>query len=682
MHGKTAPGGAQNSKSDKTLATRHLEYRPDLDGLRAIAILPVLFFHADLAWFQGGFVGVDVFFVLSGFFMARIILADLERGDFSFWQFYLRRIRRILPALFTMIATTAAVAWFLLMPKEFVYFAESVKAAAIFTSNILFRRESGYFDIAAEMKPLLHTWSLSIEEQFYILFPISLFAAHRFARKHMAAILLAVLLVSLAASSWEVFRSPEKAFYLLQFRIWELLTGSLVALVPRPNYPAALSKYLSLLGIGGILLAVFLYSSDIPFPGLYAALPCFSTALVIHARCSDGLPAVILNNRASIAIGRISYSLYLWHWPLIVFVRFAVGHDLTIVNSLQVIAVSFGLAYLSWRFIEQPARYGVWASSRTVIFGLSSSAVLASVVFGITVKNLEGIPQRLPQDVYQLYAATYDKSPFFSEACFADSDGKGLSPDAIRAGKLCTMGTGDKEKIQFLVWGDSHAAAIAPAIDKAARQSGTSGLFVGRASCPPLPDAAFGPQAVLDRCKEYNNAVVDLIRRRKFPFVFLAGYWPKYVHRTELPGEGVYFDAKIKPDFSDWSAPVEASLRKTIQEFSDQRTRAILVMDVPETGLMAPEALAQAKMTGTTLEIAPPIGYTVRRQALARQILNTISKDTGSILVDPMTYLCDIQKCRVIIDGKVMYQDEDHLSRQGAEILSPIFDSAFKVILR
>lgn len=662
------------------MTTKHLEYRPDLDGLRAVAILPVLFFHADMAWFQGGFVGVDVFFVLSGFFMANVILADLGRDDFSFGRFYLRRIRRILPALFSMIMVTAGAAWLLLMPKEFSYLADSVKAAALFTSNILFERESGYFDIAAEMKPLLHTWSLSIEEQFYIVFPIALFAAHRFARKHIIPIFLTILLLSFFASSWAAFYSPEKAFYLLQFRVWELLTGSLVAFIPRPNYPAGLPKYLSLLGITGILLAVFLYSPDTPFPGIYAALPCLSTALIIHARCQDGAPAFILNNRASVFIGRISYSLYLWHWPLIVFFRYLIGHELTILNSIEVVALSFVLAYLSWRFIEQPARYGALASSRTAILGISGGAVLAAVTFGFVVTKYEGIPQRLTGDVYQLYAATYDKSPFFSEKCFADSDGRGLAPRDIREGNLCSLGASDKNNIRFLVWGDSHAAAMAPAIDTAARQNGTSGLFVGRASCPPLPGADFGTPAVVSRCKDYNAAVVELIKREKFPFVFMIGYWPKYVHRAELPGEGVYFDAGMVPNSADWSAPVRESLNATIKTLAQQGTRVILVQDIPEMGLDVPEALARAQMTGRSLDVAPSLEYTGRRQALARQVITDSAKEGQTLVADPMKMLCDATKCHAIVGGTVLYQDGDHLSRQGAEYLAPIFQPIFSVI--
>ena len=664
----------------EAVANRHLDYRPDLDGLRAVAILPVLFFHADISWFPGGFVGVDVFFVLSGYFMARVIMADLDQDDFSFGRFYLRRIRRILPALFSMILATSVVAWFLFMPKEFEYFAESVRAAALFTSNLLFESESGYFDIAAEFKPLLHTWSLSLEEQFYIVFPVALVLAHKYARKHLTGILLTVLLASFAASSWAVFHSPEKAFYFLHFRVWELLIGSAVAILPRPDYRAGLPKYLSFLGIGGILAAVFLYSRDTPFPGVYAALPCVATALVIHAGAKDGIVAAVLNSRFFVAIGRLSYSLYLWHWPVIVFFRNWLGHELTFMNSVQVVVLSFFFAYLSWRLIEQPARYGAVASSKLIMLGVSGGAMIAAVAFGFIVKDMGGIPQRLPKDVYALYAATYDKGPFLSEKCFTDTDGSGLQLGAIREGNLCAMGAVGDGKPQFFVWGDSHAAAIAPAISDAALQSGVSGKFVGRASCPPLPDTVFGPQHFVDRCKDTNKAIMDLIEREKFPFVFLVGYWPKYVHRAELPGEGIYFDASPQPELEDFSAPILASFRTTIAKLAQQGTRVVLVMDVPEMGRDVPEALARAKMTGLSLDIAPPLAYTQRRQALSRQILTLSAEESGSFLVDPMKALCDSEKCHAMADGKVLYKDGDHLSLQGAKFLAPVFQPIFSTI--
>lgn len=658
----------------------HLPYRPDLDGVRALAILPVLFFHADIAWFGGGFVGVDVFFVLSGFFMARVILNDLERGTFSFWEFYLRRARRILPALFVMIAATSTAAWFLLMPQEFEYFANSVAAAATFTSNILFENESGYFDIAAEMKPLLHTWSLSIEEQFYVFFPIALFAAYRFARAKVAHIMAGFLVASFVASTIFVFHKPEDAFYLLHFRVWELLAGSLIAVLPAGSHPDRTRQVMSLAGLAGIIASVFLFTRDMLFPGPLAAIPVLSTALIIHAAAQKGLSATLLANPLSVWIGRLSYSLYLWHWPVIVFYRYLTGHDLTFAEGLQVIAISFVLAYLSLRLVEQPARYGSLASSRLAIFGASGTAIVAAVTFGLVVTHLRGVPERLPAPVRDLYEATYDRSPFLGPDCFANTDGDGLSVEAVKAGKLCPLGAEGTNKVQFIVWGDSHAAAMAPAIDKAARKAGVSGLFVGRAGCPPVPNIDFGPASAVERCAQFETAVMSLIKEKKFPYVFMTGYWPRYVHRSDFPSENLFLDAAEMPGLDDWSAPLRAGLKQTLTTFDHQGTRAVLIMDVPEMGRAVPETLARAKMTGLPPEANVSTQYTLKRQALNHAVLNEAAKRHGSLIVDPMTAICDAQQCRSMVGDTVLYADSDHISAKGAETLAPLFAPIFAVI--
>ncbi|MDK1383918.1 acyltransferase family protein [Sinorhizobium sp. 8-89] len=665
-----------------SLAVTHqdFEYRPDLDGLRAVAILPVLLFHAGFRSFSGGFVGVDVFFVLSGFFMARIILTELERGSFSFRAFYVRRMRRIFPALFSMIAVSTVAAWFLLMPQEFRYFGDSVQAAALFTSNVLFRSESGYFDVAAEMKPLLHIWSLSVEEQFYLIFPVAVFLCFKFARRHIFAIVLAVALLSFGASTWGITHSPEKAFYLLHFRIWELLTGVLVAIAPRPAYAPRGAQALAALGLLAIFLAVFTYTPDTPFPGAHAAVPCLGTALMIHAHCRGGLIARLLSSPVSVFTGRISYSLYLWHWPLIVFARYGLGHELTTGWALSAVAMSFALAYVSWRFVEQPARYGRMAYSPVAIIGVSSAAIFSAVAFAGIVNGLQGIPQRLPEEARALYQATYDESRFFSERCFADSNGEGLTPAQIRRGNLCRVGIDTTSAPQFLVWGDSHAAAIAPAIDVAARQMGMSGMFVGRASCPPLPNTDFAGPAAVKRCIEYNSAVMSLIEQKRFAFVFMVGFWPKYVHRAELPGEGVFFDPRVEPSLPDWSAPVRTGLNVTLTKLARQGTKAVLVMDVPEMGHEVPEALARAVVSGRPLDIAPPLEYTKMRQALARRVLSEAAKSSGALIVDPMNLICDATRCHVMREGTVLYKDGDHLSAKGAESLSALFRPVLNIV--
>ncbi|SES39347.1 Peptidoglycan/LPS O-acetylase OafA/YrhL, contains acyltransferase and SGNH-hydrolase domains [Rhizobium sp. NFR03] len=668
--------------SEHVMSASHLDYRPDLDGLRALAILPVLLFHADVSLFRGGFVGVDVFFVLSGYFMARIILSDLVAGTFSFPAFYIRRIKRIIPALFTMMAVTAVIAWFRLMPEEFRYFGDSVRAAALFTANVLFRQESGYFDISAEMKPLLHTWSLSMEEQFYILFPISLFLVFSFARRYLLHITSGFILVSFVACLWATAHSPEKAFFLLHFRVWELLIGALVAFAPRPNYDVRVATGLSTVGLAAVLAAIFLYSDATPFPGPFAAIPVLGAALVIHAGSQSRFPAYLLTNGVAVFIGRISYSLYLWHWPIIVFYRYETGHSLTLSESLIVILLSFAAAIVSWRFIEQPARYAPVFKSRRLVLSLMGGAMAGAVAFGFVVTRYAGLPQRLPDDVYAVYAATYDQSPFFAPNCFANSNGDGLRPQSIRDGDLCPMGSPSAGPAKFLVWGDSHAAAIAPAIDEAARKAGVSGLFVGRASCPPLPGAVFGPDHIVARCVETNAAILSLIEKQRFPYVFMVGYWPKYVHRTELPEEGVFFTASEALVLPDWSAPVRYSLKATIAAFAKQGTRVILVQDVPEMGVKVPEALARAKMTGENEDLSMPFSYTLHRQKLARDMLLAVARETRSSTIDPFTSLCDETRCHPVANGGILYRDGDHLSLTGARYLAPLFDETMAMIAR
>lgn len=651
---------------------RKADYRPDLDGMRAVAILPVLLFHAGLPGVPGGFIGVDVFFVLSGYFMARIILTDLDRGCFSVKQFYVRRIRRIFPALAAMIAVSSVAAWLLFMPQEFLYFAKSVRASALFTANILFRRESGYFDLASDMKPLLHTWSLSVEEQFYLIFPVALFLSYKYAHRWIFLILLSTIFLSFSAGIWAVFHAPAKAFYLLQFRIWELLIGGLVAAAPPAKFAAFTSRAMTVVGLACVLVPVCFYSPELAFPGVYAAVPCLGTALVIYSRCEEGMIAGFLSNPVSIFVGQISYSLYLWHWPIIVFSRYALGRELTGGWILGVLVASFTVAYLSWRFVEQPARYGKVADSHKVLFAFSGCAILTAIAFAFVVNKYDGLPERLPKDALRLYQATNDRSQFYSKRCFADTDGSGLTPDQIRKSDLCRVGASSGEP-QFLIWGDSHAAAIAPAIDAAAHRIGVSGLFVGRASCPPLPNADFGPSAAVKRCADHTSAVMSLVEQRQFAFVFMIAYWPKYVHRAELPGQGIYFDPNVEPSTVDWSAPVRASLETTLAEFARQGTRAILVMDVPEMGHAVPEALARALISGSSLDIAPSLDYTNKRQALARRILEETAKSLGALVIDPLSAICDAHRCHAIHDGVVLYADQDHLSAKGAESLAPLF---------
>lgn len=651
-----------------------LDYRRDVDGLRALAIIPVLLYHAGVPGFGGGFVGVDVFFVISGFLMASLISSEIAKGEFSLVRFYERRIRRIFPALFAVLATSSIAAWFLLMPAEFVYFARSLKAAALFTSNIQFEKESGYFDIGAQMKPLLHTWSLAVEEQFYILFPLLLLLINRFTRRRARLIVTGLLAVSLVACTWMLFRSQAEAFYLLQFRAWELLLGALLALnvIPVPQQ-SALRAGLSLGGILLVAVAIFGFRDQTLFPGPAALLPCLGAALIIHGRDETGPAGRFLQSRPLVFVGLISYSLYLWHWPIIVFSREVAGRQLSLLQGSLIVIASLVLATISWRFVEQPFRGRASFAKRIPLFASAAGVLIASVGLGDYVAHHRGVPDRLPGDARTVYASTYDQSRFSLPPCFADSDKSGPSVADIDAGKLCPLGFEGSAKPSFVVWGDSHSGAMAPAIDAAAKLVGITGLFAGHSSCPPLPGVQLTPRGDTGLCGDFNGAVHDLIAAQHIPLVFLVAYWPKYVHDAELPNEGPYFDPSVPPPLDDRSASVVETLDRLMAELTKQGTRVVLVSDVPEMGRYMPEAVAKAIMRGTSTDVAPPLDYIEKRQALSHAILTRLAARYGAALIDPLPSLCSNGRCDAVRNGLPLYKDADHLTATFAATLSPLY---------
>ncbi len=656
-----------------------LSYRADIDGLRALAVLPVVFYHAGIPGFRGGFVGVDVFFVISGYLITSLIAAGIAEGNFSLLRFYERRIRRIFPALFATIAASAIAAWFFFMPDEFEYFARSMRAAALFVSNIEFHKESGYFDMAAPMKPLLHTWSLAVEEQFYIVFPMLLLAFGRFGRRRLVALLWVLFAASFAASSWTVFRSPTDAFFLSQFRAWELLLGALLALraVPAPGRPAT-RQAMAALGVGLILVAVFAFDDTTPFPGLAALLPCLGAAMVIHADAGKGVAGRMLRMPALVFVGLISYSLYLWHWPLIVFAPYVIGHEPSAAQAGVIVAASVVLAVLSWQLIEKPFRGGASPIGRKPVFAGALLCMTAAIAFGSYIVDEDGLPLRLPPLVQRAYAATYDVSRFRGSGCYSDSRGRyGPTPPDIRAGRLCALGAGGQPAPAFLVWGDSHSAAMAPAIDGAAANAGISGLFVGHDGCPPAFDQPQSSRSEDRSCRDFDAAVKDLVVARHIPLVFLVAYWPKYVHDSELPHEGVFFDASTPPPLEDKSAPLRQAMDRLMVDLARQGTKVVLVMDVPEMGHYVPEAAARAMMTGGSTDIAPPWDYVARRQALSRSMLADLAARHGARIVDPLPAFCSAGHCMAVRDGMPLYKDADHITAAAASSLAYLFEPVF-----
>jgi len=427
------------------------DYRPDIDGLRAIAVAIVVLHHVALA--RGGFIGVDVFFVISGYLITRIILREIESGSFSLLDFYTRRARRIFPALAAVLLASALAAAVLLFPNELTLFGKSLVHATFFVANIFFYREQGYFSLAADVTPLLHTWSLSVEEQFYIAFPLLLLLVSRLGRRARLGTMWALFVLSLALSVYLVKHDTPAAFFLFPPRAWELLLGCLLAARTVPEIPQRYREPVAVSALVAILITTFTYHEDTPFPGLRALVPCLAAAVLIHVGAKGSTRVgTLLASAPFVALGLISYSLYLWHWPLITFYKAYTGTHLEAPEKLMLCLASIAVAYASWRYIEQPFRTGSLRRGR--IFSYSALAAVATCSCAVLFVATDGLANRYPESLRRIAAFKYDVGTNYRIGeCFIDAKAPG-APTRV-ADKCLAI---DKARADFLIIGDSHAA--------------------------------------------------------------------------------------------------------------------------------------------------------------------------------------------------------------------------------
>jgi peptidoglycan/LPS O-acetylase OafA/YrhL len=464
--------GARPKPGGAAAAHASLKYRPDVDGLRALAVLAVVIFHLGVRPAHGGFVGVDVFFVISGYLIGSIILTQIGAGTFTFSSFYERRIRRILPAVMAMLLAVSPLAYRWLLPKELADYARSLLSANFSISNFYFWQQSGYFDNPTS-KPLLHTWSLGVEEQFYIALPILLVLLKRLVPRRTAVWLGALGAASVAVSAVGVYRFPTAAFYLLPSRAWELLLGTIMSLEGFPRLRSAAARQTAgLVGLAMVLGPCLVYQSSTPFPGLAALVPCVGAGLIIAAgRDGPNLVGRLLSLPPAVFIGRISYSLYLWHWPIIVFS----GMGMTLIKGLTqhqtqlfLLALSIAAATLSWRFVEGPFRPRRAGVPPRAVFRVAATAIAGVAIFGGALWLSHGLPGRFPADAQKV-------------ASYLEGDSGDAGHDFYRHGK-CFMTDLDWDlqrfdpreclaqvpgKPTYLILGDSHAAHLWWGLNKA-----------------------------------------------------------------------------------------------------------------------------------------------------------------------------------------------------------------------
>jgi peptidoglycan/LPS O-acetylase OafA/YrhL len=622
-----------------------LEYRAEIDGLRAIAVLSVLGFHFG-GTLRGGFIGVDVFFVISGFLITRIIAAEVAVGDFSFVGFYDRRVRRIFPALLVMLGVTVSAGAFLLYPEDYANLGSSAASATFGLSNFYFLHHTGYFDQEADLMPLLHTWSLAVEEQFYVVWPMifAVFATGRSRASNLFWILC--FTATICAASIVYFRiDPKAAFFLAPPRAWELSLGA--ALVFAKPLPARLGSAASSIGLA-ILAVGFLKVSPSKFPGVSALLPCLGAALVIWPKEARGSVDRYLGLLAP--IGLISYSLYLWHWPIWVYYRTYLNNGKPSVLEIIVLTVaSLTVAFLSYRFVERPFRSSRWKPARSVAVGCICALVVLTA--SAAVKLADGFPRRLPVEANSMIS----RDAMWAWPHCERASVSGLTADCVFGAPWATAAR------KTVIWGDSHAEHLAPLVFAARSDPGRA--YLVHAGCPPVLgdglsiDWADGIKHS-EHCERGRSRGVQILNSDpKINEVILSSYWP------ELP-------ARIgRGNFEAGYANMQSELTKLLHEVSRPDRAIILVGSVPQMPLTAIECARNrssgllrapctyeldAKTASASLDEAKPTDAMFANLSQALPNVKAISASES---------LCSKKGCDNVLNGEFLYRDRGHIRR-------------------
>ena len=609
-------------------AHQHPKYRPDIDGLRAVAVLAVVGFHLGVSWFSGGFVGVDVFFVISGYLIGLAILQDVKRGVFSVLGFYARRVRRIAPAFAVMVVAVMVMGYFLLLPAEYVRLAWSALAAALSVSNIYFYFHTGYFDPPAANQFLLHTWSLGVEEQYYLVFPLLIFFTNRYAPRFLKPSIVLLWIASFAVSAVTAFQYPEWAFYLAPARAWELLLGVLLVIQPAPSgLGGGIRNLMALLGLAMIGFSIVAFSVATPFPGATALVPCLGAALIIWSGQAGGsVVGRMLSLPPVVFVGLISYSLYLWHWPIILFQR-GDAQFLDNGSRLLIVIYSFAFAVLSWQFIEKPFRRGFTrAPDRKIVLrgamGLGGVAIAAMFIIAT-----EGLPARFSPEA-RAYAAYLDsgQSHFREGTCFLVGSS--------------SFSTFDREKClrredgrpNYLLVGDSHAAQLWYGLSKSL--DGAHILQATDAGCKP----------------EIEARARDASCRLMMDYVFNDYLAKNHVDRLLIGGRWLQRDLPGVEEVLDWakSRAIPVTLFGPMVEY-DQALPRILANATQNQGVRGPGS------------------HLIKANRALDDEMKGIASKYGAAYVSYYKLLCGEDSCRTTTpDGTPLEFDTDHLTRQGS----------------
>jgi peptidoglycan/LPS O-acetylase OafA/YrhL len=648
-------------------------FRSDINGLRAWAVAVVILYHFGVPGFGGGFVGVDIFFVISGFLMTGIVVKGLEQGRFSILDFYLARAKRILPALLVLCAILLALAWFLLMPPDFLMLGTHVIASLLFVSNLKYSDEAGYFDLASHEKWLLHTWSLSVEWQFYLILPLLLWGAWRLwpGRRMQIAVLLGTLLLSFSASIWVSAHQASLAFYSLHTRAWEMLAGGLVFMLSA-SASASLSpvfaRRLQALGFALILLSVACFDKNTAWPSYRAALPVLATMLILWLnRASRGT-----TSRAAQWLGDRSYSLYLWHWPVCVALVYA-ELNTNYMATAGGILITLLLGHLSYLWVENPTRKALLQRNAGPAMAGLSFALICILLPALLVRMQAGVPGRFASAI-ELAAAESDNSNPRRGQCHVR---KGVeSPSCIYGG----------EKWKLILAGDSHAGAIVTALAQAQPDDGAGVVQWTYSGCAFVPGMQLSPDAN-SASKDYQcSGFINWAYRRmqslprELPLVIVNRY-PQYPDASEQKNLAppMFFSKAYASMNREFFKEFADAIRDSSCQLAKGR-QVYLMRPIPEMGVDVPRMQSRRMAFGLETDISISLQHYHERNDWIWAAQDAAHAQCGVEILDPLPYLCHDGRCYGSKGGRPLFHDDNHLSEYGNKLLLPMFAQVFRAL--
>jgi len=677
-----------------------ISYRKEIDGLRAIAVIPVVFFHAGISSFSGGYVGVDVFFVISGYLITSLIVAEKEKEEFSIINFYERRARRILPALFFMSLVCVPFSFLLMSPSQLKEFSDSLISIPLFVSNFVFWGESGYFSSAAEEKPLLHTWSLAVEEQYYLLFPIFILIFWKLKKEILVSIIFITSILSILLAQFgsnlasqppfydEVFRYnaiPDFAFFLAPTRAWELLFGSLTAffLLKERKNKFFVSQILSLTGMSMIIFSIIAFDSSTSFPGFSALIPVLGTILIIIYAKEGTLIYKLLSLRPLVFFGLISYSIYLWHQPLFAFTRLSSINSPSVMTYVILSLISFFLGWLSWKYIEAPFRKKDFFTRKQIF--LSSLIVgLFIISIGVIGVSSNGFIERFSQK--ELKAIQPEK--------FSNSICKWTSPiEEYPNLEFCEFGDLNSLKKSIVLYGDSHADSLTSSLDKTLKEKKLKGIKIINSYCEPVIGFYNKKNANIfskNRCEEIFSKILIEIKKINVEHVIIFNRWSfrffpvkDQISQLNFNNEegGIEYVKNFREylafdgiNFTSDGESKKNTFNKFIKSFLDKEIKVKLIYPLPEVGWnLSKLNMVNSIFNGSIPDkVSTSVQVFNKRQNFSNYVLDSL-KDSAfleRIYLDKI-FCNETYKGRCIaqIDGIPFYYDSNHLSNKGAEVL-------------